>query len=541
MHARAFKLIGAIFALAVLASPVLGVSPLLPEPAAVNLALAQVATDPTFDLCARVGDVDLPGATDVPIWGFTLDEGAAGCSDDTVTLPGPIIEVGDADDVTINLTNFDVPENVSVVLPGVNLTPDLVGVAAGDSTSYSFSAADADPGTYLYQSGAGDQRGVLMGLYGALIVNSGTAGQAYGTAASAYDVQTTLVLSEIDTAFNANPTGFDLVGFHPTYWLINGKAYPDTDPIAAAAGDRVLLRYLDAGSLHHTMALLGTHQRVIARDAYPVSFPYDVVAETIASGQTTDVIVEPCGGSSFPVYESNLHLTNGAAFPGGMLTFIQGSFDDCPAPPVNQPPQVNAGSDQTVAFPGPASLDGTVTDDGLSSVSALWTQQSGPGTVTFGDATAVDTTATFSATGNYVLRLTADDGVNAPVFDEMSITVNAAPMHVGDLDGTVNDNVPGNRWRAIVTVTVHDANHSPVSGAFITGTWSAGDTNGRTLSCTTNGAGQCLVTSGRIADATASVTFTVTNVTKANFTYQAGSNHDPDGDSTGTAITVNRL
>jgi len=30
--------------------------------------------------------------------------------------------------------------------------------------------------------------------------------------------------------------------------------------------------------------------------------------------------------------------------------------------------------------------------------------------VTFGNANAVDTTASFSATGNYVLRLTANDG-----------------------------------------------------------------------------------------------------------------------------------
>ena len=34
----------------------------------------------------------------------------------------------------------------------------------------------------------------------------------------------------------------------------------------------------------------------------------------------------------------------------------------------------------------------------------------GPGTVTFGNANAVDTTASFSAAGTYVLRLTANDG-----------------------------------------------------------------------------------------------------------------------------------
>jgi hypothetical protein len=50
---------------------------------------------------------------------------------------------------------------------------------------------------------------------------------------------------------------------------------------------------------------------------------------------------------------------------------------------------------------------------------------SGPGTVTFGDASQVDTTASFSLDGVYVLRLTATDGTGS-VFDEVTITVNPA-------------------------------------------------------------------------------------------------------------------
>jgi hypothetical protein len=96
-------------------------------------------------------------------------------------------------------------------------------------------------------------------------------------------------------------------------------------------------------------------------------------------------------------------------------------FDEVTIDVLNPSPTVDAGPDQTIPFPGPAALDGTVTDDGA--VTTTWTQQSGPGTATFGNASLVDTTATFSAAGTYVLRLTADDGVNAPVFDELTITV----------------------------------------------------------------------------------------------------------------------
>jgi len=80
----------------------------------------------------------------------------------------------------------------------------------------------------------------------------------------------------------------------------------------------------------------------------------------------------------------------------------------------NASPTANAGTDQTITLSESASLDGTVADDGLPSppgaVTSLWAQVSGPGTVTFGDASRVDTTADFSAAGTYTLRLSAYDG-----------------------------------------------------------------------------------------------------------------------------------
>ena len=56
-------------------------------------------------------------------------------------------------------------------------------------------------------------------------------------------------------------------------------------------------------------------------------------------------------------------------------------------------------------------------------VTTTWSQISGPGTVTFADATAVDTTASFPVDGTYVLRLTADDSL-LTAFDELTVTVN---------------------------------------------------------------------------------------------------------------------
>jgi hypothetical protein len=94
-------------------------------------------------------------------------------------------------------------------------------------------------------------------------------------------------------------------------------------------------------------------------------------------------------------------------------------------PPQNQAPSVNAGTDASVTLPASAALDATVSDDGLPSGGTLtttWTEFSGPGDVTFGNANAVDTTASFTLPGTYTLRLTANDSALSAA-DDVVITV----------------------------------------------------------------------------------------------------------------------
>ena len=81
--------------------------------------------------------------------------------------------------------------------------------------------------------------------------------------------------------------------------------------------------------------------------------------------------------------------------------------------------------------------------------------------------------------------------------------------------------------------------HAAVSGATVQGAWSSGGTG----SCITSASGRCTLTSPSLTRKTASVTFTVTTVTTvaaSGRTYDAGVNHDPDDDSTGTTIVVAR-
>ena len=166
-----------------------------------------------------------------------------------------------------------------------------------------------------------------MGLFGPLVIrpNDG-ASFAYNDLDTEFDVEAVLVLSEIDPDLNDDPNGFDMDYYNPKYWLINGEAYPDTSDIMADPADRVLFRYLNASLSQHVMSLGGFYQTVIAGDAYPLSFAYQVVSLTVSSGQTFDAIGSVPGdapsGTMYPLYSANQHVTNGSAFPGGMLTFV---------------------------------------------------------------------------------------------------------------------------------------------------------------------------------------------------------------------------
>ena len=99
--------------------------------------------------------------------------------------------------------------------------------------------------------------------------------------------------------------------------------------------------------------------------------------------------------------------------------------------PINIGASVDAGPDATITLPSTATLSGTMSDDGKpappAAVTTAWTKLSGPGSVTFGNSSAVSTTASFTAAGAYVLRLTADDG-EVKTFDDVALTVQPTPF-----------------------------------------------------------------------------------------------------------------
>ena len=113
--------------------------------------------------------------------------------------------------------------------------------------------------------------------------------------------------------------------------------------------------------------------------------------------------------------------------------------------PLNGAPTVDAGPNQTVALaPGTtlaavATLNATVTDVGVDPCVTSWSLAGGPGPVIFADSSAVDTTATFTVLGSYVLRLTADDGT-FQTSDYVTITVIKGNYLLAGFDGIQTQN-----------------------------------------------------------------------------------------------------
>ncbi len=319
-----------------------------------------------FALQSTEGYISLPDGNTAYMWGYQVQGGA-------FQHPGPVLCVDEGDVVTVAFTNTlaakkTLGEPLSIMFPGqenvlangVPAAPELstlpgatasltTSAATGQTVTYSFVADHA--GTFLYESGTDPQTQVRMGLFGALIVRPSlnTPGLVPGTR-YAYDDPTTafmpsedflVLLSEIApyqlqaiegsqsrstvaaaiTYYNAR---FKISNYHPRYWLINGRGFPDsiadnnaswlpTQPYGALAkiypfnttaapASKAyhpypgMARYLNVGSEDYPFHPHGNNGAVIGRDGHQLAnatnqdMSMEKFAINIGPGQTWDVL-----------------------------------------------------------------------------------------------------------------------------------------------------------------------------------------------------------------------------------------------------------
>ncbi len=269
------------------------------------------------------------------------------------------------------------------------------------------------------------------------------------------------------------------------------------------------------------------------------------VETTVGGGDSGGPSFFDNGNGYLTLFGVNTFTTSGKASApyfgsvgGGIVVSAYTSWIDSVIGGVNQSPTANAGADQNIVTGSVVQLDGSYSSDPEGDpLSFSWTLSVPVGSsATLSDGSVVDPTFTADVDGAYVATLVVNDGTSDSSPDSATVTVGpvAASMHVGDIDGSAPEKGKSGKWSANATVTIHDDNENPVAGATVTGQWS-GDASGTEVGVT-DSLGNVSFSTGNLNGGT-SATFTVTDVSGA-LSYSSGANHDPDGDSTGTSITL---
>ncbi|GGM86046.1 hypothetical protein GCM10009721_08470 [Terrabacter tumescens] len=508
------------------AAPAVPVGKLTPNTPGCTVTPAAGTTPETVacDLWAKTGTNQVLGQP-IPIWGYSTT------ADGPASAPGPVIIARQGDRVVLTVHN-GLAEPTALALPGqpasaitegLSATAEVTGITPGASARYTFTAGRA--GTFLYEAGhtAGGARQVAMGLAGALVVLGD--GTAYG---HSFDDESVLVLSEIDPAFNAHPTTFDMREFHPAYRLINGKPFPSSDPVPTDQGHTVLLHYVNVGSELHSMSTLGTEQTVLSHDGHGLAFAEPSVVAAVDPGVTVDALVTvPTGPESkIAVFESAARLDNAGqnagdplsvAF-GGMLTFLD---TNAPAPSLDKIGPVSTAikvtpnpSDGTGAVTVTATVSDATTGNHLVSGAELVVDDAvtvGPG---FGQAMSGPFgTTSATATGTIPAVATAADcALPAPPLDLHCLTSAKHTIFVRGLDSDGN-------WGVVGSVILNLAKTGPQTVALSV---TPSPANG-TGAVTVNATGDDTAAGGTITDAE----------------YFVGAAAGTDGQ--GTPMTLNRV
>lgn len=420
--------------------------------ATVLLTLAGQTGAVTYNLCAGTTTKTMPDTSVITMWGYGLDPSpgvpGAPCDDTIVSIPGPELAVPPGDDTLSIILRNELSEPVSIVVHGQSLPSPSTGpvptepggnrvrsftheAPSGGSATYTFN--NLRPGTFLYNSGTHPAVQVQMGLYGA-VTHDAAVGEAY--TGVAYDSEVTLLYSEIDPALHEAVAGENgqsygpmgtmtsTVNYAPMYFLVNGAPFESgvTPAVSAGtAGQRTLIRLLNAGLEDHAIVLQGQHLTLVAEDGNIYPWPREEYSVLMAAGKTKDALFIPGSDGTYPVYDRRLR--------SGMLTNLS----------------------VAVAAPGPIAMDdlATVTEDSSANIIVVLTNDTpvgdlDPATVAIGTP-AVNGLATANIDGS------------------VSYTPNPDFNGVDSFTYTVRDTVGAISNAATVSVTVSPLNDNPVA------------------------------------------------------------------------------
>ena len=294
-------------------------------------------------------------------------------------ISAPMLSFDEEDDIYMTLTNLGLAQRPDLfdghtlhwhgfvnAIPLFDGVPELsLAVPVGRDLTYFYRPHDA--GTYMYHCHFEDVEHVQMGMTGMVFVrpkqnnapvNGDPAGTKYayndGDGSTKYQREFAFMITELWSAAHYRDAHIqvnDWTDFDPSFWLLNGRAYPDTlaangDPMVTGAGrlqyqpissmvrcnagESVLLRLSNLGYQNHVMSVDNIDLQIVAKDAsllkgrdgttnYITTNSVD-----LGPGESRDVIfVAPSPGEYLLYDRKYSYLENGGG-PGygGMMTKI---------------------------------------------------------------------------------------------------------------------------------------------------------------------------------------------------------------------------
>jgi FtsP/CotA-like multicopper oxidase with cupredoxin domain len=210
-------------------------------------------------------------------------------------VPGPRIELIEGDRVRIHVRN-NLPESTTVHWHGLDVPNAMDGPAEitqdpiepGDSYTYEYTVRQA--GTFMYHTHDHADRQQAFGLYGALVVKPRDASR---DSRYRYDHDVVVQLQEWLEREGFTYPAMLMEGGLPNFFTINGKAYPDTEPIRMRVGERVRIRFIGTNNnFVHPMHIHGGPFEIVETDGNPVPAGARLLKDTVnvGPGERYDVV-----------------------------------------------------------------------------------------------------------------------------------------------------------------------------------------------------------------------------------------------------------
>jgi FtsP/CotA-like multicopper oxidase with cupredoxin domain len=199
--------------------------------------------------------------------------------------------------------------------------PDMTqkSIAPGDSFTYHF-VADP-PGSHWYHCHVNVHEHVATrGMWGPFVVAPRKPRPIEKQVTGDY----ILMLSEWATKWADKPGQGGMPGDVFDYFTINGKSFPETQPIRVREGDVLRLRLYATGEGVHSIHMHGHVFQITFKDGHPLPAPIDADTVLIGPGERYDIIVKADNPGRWMIHDHvDSHTLNGQKPHGGIMTAIE--------------------------------------------------------------------------------------------------------------------------------------------------------------------------------------------------------------------------